>query len=333
MHDTAPDETAHSRSSSLEFIAYTKTGPPPFNVPADFIIRTPQGTDWHVSAAILAFASPYFRALPRDPPAPGAPFVLAVPESDALLEALLRLAYPLPDPPLCDLDDVAAAHAAARKYALGAAQDALARMFFAPRFVAREPLHVYALAARLGLPDAADAAAFHACKSSPAAWPPCAELAHISGAQLHALLVYHRRRAALALQALQGADLGARCERCGKRWAKKYRARAARVLRDAPTDLRVFEVGFVAKVARGVGCGECSHGMLQALRPEGALAKLKAEVEGLPLSVIRGVLHRSGGPCLVLTRKGRVVVRVDVGVDGGGDVRTNGGVDLSHLPI
>ena len=84
MHDTAPDETAHSRSSSLEFVAYTKTGPPPFNVPADFIIRTPQGTDWHVSAAILAFASPYIRALPRDPPPPGAPFVLAVPESDAL---------------------------------------------------------------------------------------------------------------------------------------------------------------------------------------------------------------------------------------------------------
>lgn len=224
--------------------------------------------------------------MPKDTPGPAQPFVFAVPESDALLETLLRFAYPVADPVLYDLDDITDALAAAQKYQFAAAAQALERMLLAPRVIASEPVRVYAIARRLGLDGAADAAAFHACATAPVHWPFCAELADISAAQYHALLAYHRRRAALALQALHAHDLAGPCAACGKFWAKKFRSKAARALRDAPADLRVFEVGFVARLARELKCKECSHSMLQALRPEGSLPKLKAIVERLPLSVL-----------------------------------------------
>ncbi|GJE98360.1 BTB domain-containing protein [Phanerochaete sordida] len=286
MSTSAVAAEEHPRSPSLEYVAHFRTGPPPFNTPADFIIRTPQGTDWHVSAALLSYASPFFRDLVREPTSSTTRFVLEIPESDAVLEALLRFAYPGPDPVLHDLDDVTEAYAAAQKYQLGATVQALERAMLAPRFTASEPLRVYAVARRLGLEDIADAAAFSACKTPPAAWPFCEELAQISAAQYHELLVYHRRRGALAVQALQTHDLGAPCARCGKPWAKKYRSKAGKVLLEAPADVRVFEVEFVAKLARDISCKECSYSMLQALRPDGSLSKLKAVVERLPLSVV-----------------------------------------------
>ncbi|EKM56260.1 uncharacterized protein PHACADRAFT_253291 [Phanerochaete carnosa HHB-10118-sp] len=275
-------EESRPKSLSVELVGHCRTGPAPFDIPADFIIRTPQETNWHVSAAILSFTSSFFRDLPREPPNPDGPFVLAVSESDAVLEAILRFSYPGPDPILHDLDDVTEAYAAAQKYQLNAATQALQLMLLAPRFVEAEPVRVYAIARRLGVDDVADAAALYACKTPPSHWPFCDEFAHITAAQYHDLLVYHRRRGAM------GQELGEPCRRCGKQWAKKYRTKAARALVDAPASVWVFEIEFVAKFARDLECKECSHSMLQALRPDGTLSKLKVVVERLPLSVIQG---------------------------------------------
>ena len=55
-------------SPELEFVSYIRTAPAPFNAPADLILRTAQQTRYHVPSAILALASPYFRALLPLPP-------------------------------------------------------------------------------------------------------------------------------------------------------------------------------------------------------------------------------------------------------------------------
>lgn len=124
---------------------------------------------------------------------------------------------------------------------------------------------MYALARRFGLDDEAHAAALHACRAPPQAWPFCDELAHISAADYHALLVFHRRFADEALQLFQAYNRGGEsCGGCGKLWAKKYRAKAARVLADTPTSERVFLVSLSPSLqrtwsARIVCCKRCER--------------------------------------------------------------------------
>lgn len=239
------------RSPSLELVSYLRTGPPPFDREADFIIRTPQTTRYHVSAGILSFASPFFRDLPRIAPTPAEPFILDVPEQDATLEIILRLTYPIPDPVLHDLDDLCEAYIAAQKYQLDAATAALRKMLLLPRFVEEEPLRVYALACRFGFKEEADVASNFACKSSPQAWPVCDEFEHITGAQYHELMLYHRRRGMAAVQVLQGQELCVECLECGKLWSKKYRKQVARLLLDAPNERPCLLARVRCKVREG----------------------------------------------------------------------------------
>ncbi|GJE98358.1 hypothetical protein PsYK624_145870 [Phanerochaete sordida] len=78
----------HPRSPSLEYVGHFRTGPPPFDTPASFIIRTPQGTDWHVSAALLSYESPFLRDLVYEPTSSTTRFALESPESKTIFRAL-----------------------------------------------------------------------------------------------------------------------------------------------------------------------------------------------------------------------------------------------------
>lgn len=294
----------YERSPSLELTSYMRTAPVPFDKHGDLIIRTAQDTRYHVSSAILSFASPFFRNLPGAPPDEDVEATLVVPEQDATIEILLRLTYPIPDPVLYDLDDFTEAYVAAQKYNLEVATEALKKML--SRFTEDEPLRVYAIARRFGLEKEADIAANNACRSSPQDWPHCEEFEHITAAQYHELLQYHRRRGIAATQLLQWDELCPPCSECGKQWSKKWRKQASRMLMEAPTSDRIFSTAYVARFANDLDCMECSHSILQALRPNGPLSKLKASIDALPSNVVIGqspVWYKIHG--LVLTRASR----------------------------
>lgn len=278
---------------------------PPFDEPADFVLSTPHNMHFHVSAALLRLASPYFAALTRSPAYRGAPapFVLDVPESDAALETVLRLTYPVPAPVLHDLHDLADALAAAQKYELRAAQAALRAMLLLPRFVAREPLRVYALARRFGLDAEANAAAVHACRTPVRDWPVCEELDDITGRQYYDLLAFQRARGAAAVRLLRAAQLSAcKNQTCPIAcWVPAYRARAEEALLAAPTSDTVFSIRFVAhefldeldELGREPDeCWACGHlHPLELLAPEESLSKLRDAIDSLPITVVPGKLR------------------------------------------
>ncbi|GBE89286.1 hypothetical protein SCP_1502940 [Sparassis crispa] len=78
---------------------------------------------------------------------------------------------------------------------------ALRRMLAAPRFLAHEPVRVYAVALRYGLEDLAREAAAHALRF-PVDWPNYEEFKDVSEYDYHMLLSLHRERARGAVACL-----------------------------------------------------------------------------------------------------------------------------------
>lgn len=263
--------------------------PAPFNKPADFIIRTSQDTQFHVSSVILSFASPYFHDLVPNAN-PRKPFVFNVPEPDATIETILRLIYPIPDPTLHDLGDIADAYAAALKYQLDAATDSLRKLLLLPCFLGREPVRVYAIARRFGLVEEANLAADEACKRNPAEWPSCKEFDHVSGAVYQDLVLHHRKWVITAVrildetQVLQQAGL---CLNCRSSWYQEYAHRVKPMLTHAPTRNDVFGPTYVA----GLGtlcCKLCVLSALKATKPGAALDQLREEIRAVGICVVEG---------------------------------------------
>ncbi|GJE98366.1 hypothetical protein PsYK624_145950 [Phanerochaete sordida] len=279
------------RSPSIVFLRHVRTGPAPFNTPGDFIIRTAQDTQYHVSFAILSFASPYFRDLPRDLANPGDPFVLDVPESDATIETLLRLTYPVADPILQDIADLADAYAAALKYQLTHAATSLQHMLLLPRFLSREPVRVYAVARRFGLADAADTAADHACATAQAQWPICDEFALAPGMAYQDLVLYHRRRANAAAAILKNTDIFKNekwCRKCAASWAARYTAHIAPLLAEAPMRDDVFSLEHVIDTPELTYCDTCTALIAKATRPGGLIHRLKSEIRAVSFRAVEG---------------------------------------------
>lgn len=278
------------RSPSVVFLRETRTALPPFNTAGDFTIRTAQDTCYHVSYAILAFASPYFRNLPLPPQNEPEPFVLSVPESDATVETLLRLTYPMEDPILQDLEDVSDAYDAAQKYELAHAAARLQRMLLLPRFLDDDPVHVYAVARRYGLVAAANTAADAACRRPQAAWPICDAFAHAPGMAYQDLVLYHRRRAAAAAAALQATTLFSSekwCRRCTGSWFSPYLTHIRPLLAEAPLRDDVFTLEYLFSTPELTGCDTCAATLARAMRPGGLVHKLKAEVRAAPLRAVQ----------------------------------------------
>ncbi|KAI0945161.1 hypothetical protein AcV7_001775 [Taiwanofungus camphoratus] len=202
-----PNKRRH-RSPSIVFVRMQRTAPPPFDSPdADLILQTHLDTRFLVSKSIIMAGSDYFRRLLSSYPlsSSASPTIIDnMPESGATIETILRLTYPVPEPILCDLDDVCDAYEAAKKYQMSKAQYSLRRMFSASRFMDVEPVRVYAIARRFGLEDVAENAAKHVLKSPPV-WPNYEEFNDISAREYHALIKLHRKRGSAAAACLDDA--------------------------------------------------------------------------------------------------------------------------------
>lgn len=285
-------EQEFERSPSIEFVAINEAVSFPFNQPADFIIRTVDNKNYHVSAVILGLASPYFQAIIQSPQYTPNSFILEVPESSATIETVLRSAYPFPNPVLYDLDDLVDAYVASRKYKVAAAEDAMAKMLSLPRFIEREPHRVYAIARRFGLDAEANVAAKHACKTATRDWPHCAEFDHITGSQHHALFAYHKARGDAAKKLIEKAAPlvldGGCCKRCG--WdSSSYCQQAMVAIVAAPTSEQIFTQAFVEKSYAGVSpgpCTRCLSAMFRSFGPTGCLTKLKKKIDSMRIDVV-----------------------------------------------
>ncbi|KAL1941196.1 hypothetical protein VTO73DRAFT_7408 [Trametes versicolor] len=129
---------------------------PPFNAPeVDLILRSCDSVEFRVSRAILALASPtMLQRVVREPedeedlPSEGCLPVYRMVEDSALVDALLRICYPVPQPALTDLDLLLDVLAAGRKYGIKKAEQAARDAMSAN--VALDPLRLYLAAAQCG---------------------------------------------------------------------------------------------------------------------------------------------------------------------------------------
>ncbi|KAL5524741.1 hypothetical protein ACEPAF_9887 [Sanghuangporus sanghuang] len=174
---------------------------PPFDGPGgDVILRTSDDVDFWVLKAILELASPVFKdmfSLPQ-PDNEGDTVqtpIIAVSESSATLDALLRLCYPVERPQLLkqDMSLIGDVLHAAQKY------DVIVAIDFARRTLknhaktsGESALTVYAIACTLQLEEEAYIAATE-CLRWPVLETPVPQLVSMSGTDCYNLLDFHRR--------------------------------------------------------------------------------------------------------------------------------------------
>ncbi|KAJ7640008.1 hypothetical protein DFH06DRAFT_1478032 [Mycena polygramma] len=175
--------------------------------PADFILRSSDGVDFHVRKDMLRATSDFFDNMfsapstfadPNELSRDGKP-VLSVEESARALYALLSLAYPRqswgkrPIDPL-DIDRIVAVYAAADKYQFSSVQRLMKEMLAQPALLDAHPHRLFAIGELRGLPALSRKAAMHTLTSpvSPAAlkFP---EMDLLTWSTSHKLYNFHRR--------------------------------------------------------------------------------------------------------------------------------------------
>ncbi|EIW58214.1 uncharacterized protein TRAVEDRAFT_124691, partial [Trametes versicolor FP-101664 SS1] len=150
--------------SSQESLSRSRFAPHPFDKPcADIVLRTCDRVDFRVRRHILIEASPVFDSmflLPQpqaDAESPHAPIV-DLAEDSGTIETLLRICYPIRNPPLGQpLDAIETMLRAAMKYEMESPVSVLTDHLLT--LAERMPLAVWAVACRLHLEDVAKLAA------------------------------------------------------------------------------------------------------------------------------------------------------------------------------
>ena len=141
-------ETPHNAKSPFDPASHTP----------DVILRSSDNVDFYVMKTFLAFSSPDVFApmftLPQaqhDIPSPSGLHIVPVAEDSKALRILLLCCYPLDlQDEANDIEDIARAVSAARKYAMDFAEKRIEKILFsnALSVLDKNPLHVYAVACR-----------------------------------------------------------------------------------------------------------------------------------------------------------------------------------------
>ncbi|GJE93027.1 BTB domain-containing protein [Phanerochaete sordida] len=133
----------------------------PFDEEGDIILRSSDGTDFHVYKVVLILASPWFRTMfslqqPAESTASTERPVIDVPEDAETLDALLRFCYPIPEPAV-DSNLLEKVLEGAIKYELVKAISSCRALV--STFIPAYPLAMYTMCWRLDLEEEAAAAA------------------------------------------------------------------------------------------------------------------------------------------------------------------------------
>ena len=145
-----------SREPSISLIT-TMTADTPYNFEdADIVLRTPLSKGFRVHRAVLSAASPLFETLTAEVPEPDELDRDALPEVDVTegpedLDILLRLIYPTLMPPKFeDFDTLGKAITVLKAHKIDGVQELLKPILISQRFLAADPIRVYAMACRFG---------------------------------------------------------------------------------------------------------------------------------------------------------------------------------------
>ncbi|KAJ7027707.1 hypothetical protein C8F04DRAFT_1113919 [Mycena alexandri] len=130
---------------------------------AEIVLASSEGTLYRVHAYTLRTTSGIFKTLLSLPPPPGGHGVEPIPidEPDKVLEPLLCLMCGLPTPPWNSLDDLSAVLTLAQNWGALGPIALLRPALTAHRFLAANPIHVYALATHFGWRAEAQFASTH----------------------------------------------------------------------------------------------------------------------------------------------------------------------------
>ncbi|KAI0642180.1 hypothetical protein C8Q79DRAFT_237703 [Trametes meyenii] len=174
----------------------SKVASSPFDDPCtEIVLRTVDDVDFHVWRAILKEASTLFAdmfGLPQPMPGPttNSPRIIPITEQSVVIEPLLRLCYPVPDPEFTSLAELKPVLEAARKYQMDYIMGLLLRRLIL--FAENEPLPAYLIALQLRAAGVARAAAKLFLRHV----DPCPfteELRHVPAAAYYRLLEYRRK--------------------------------------------------------------------------------------------------------------------------------------------
>ncbi|EIN08379.1 hypothetical protein PUNSTDRAFT_134765 [Punctularia strigosozonata HHB-11173 SS5] len=260
----------------------TSAAPFDGSVPWDVIIISSDNVKFHVGRFTLIVASEFFRSM-FTLPQPAAfdkedqPHSDAVPvsEDSFVLDRLLRICYPVPDPVITRVHDIADILKAAEKYEMDYVMTwAKAKLI---SLCATDPLQVYLAACQLHAKDLAATAAKAALKFSEIEleqMPMASTWKHTSTSRVRTLLSYHRQCCELSEWNTLTTDFiwvpsdycaGLRCSHnCGgshlvqggaqiglsESW-RDYFARAKLVLQSRPGDIDTAALSFWPVVSNG----------------------------------------------------------------------------------
>ncbi|KZT07316.1 uncharacterized protein LAESUDRAFT_812301 [Laetiporus sulphureus 93-53] len=160
---------------------------------ADVILRTADRADFHVHRNILAISSPFFESmfsLPQPAHQGEALPVVPVTERGPAIDTLLRIIYPVRDPPITSVELARDTLEAALKYDMVVVTDHMKRVL--SEFISTKPLRVFAVACIHGLEELAKKAADVVITKGAVAGSYVPELEHVSAACYYRLLQYER---------------------------------------------------------------------------------------------------------------------------------------------
>jgi hypothetical protein len=161
----------------------------------DVILRSADGIDFRAHKCILGLSSPFWEdmfSLPQALAAGAALPVVDMAEDSEALEGLLRLVYPIADPPLHVWEDAVAVHAAAEKYDMSEAAALCVRRICA--FGDKDAVRTFAYGYARRLPDVVRAGArgYLRCPMLPSTDEPLGALKELPLVPFLRLLQCHR---------------------------------------------------------------------------------------------------------------------------------------------
>jgi len=260
---------------------------------ADIVLQTIDQNEFCVHSCILAAASPFFRdmfTLPQGDIEKRPIIEIPVSEPSNVLDTLLRLVYPTPDPTISSFEELTLILGAAIKYDFTTVVSSLRKHLISPHFLQTLPIRVYALACRYELDEEMKIASRYTLGINLLDAPPMEDLKYISGYSYYRLLNLHRQRSKAAQNLLQiPADI--KCMQCNgsvytldrsPKWWFEFEKAAKAELAVKPTTDVIFGIEFLFKVAKEAECSRCPESILDSWK---FLRDLKASIDGLPATL------------------------------------------------
>ena len=189
-----------------------------FGEGADLILRSANGVLFYVHKVVITQASSFFAdalaVYDHDSLTPlssllvpmhGGTFMMDVPEPSKVMNTLLQLVYPSPEPEISSLGLLSAVLLASMKYDMTRATSALRKLLLLPDYLDEEPVRVFSIAVRLGLEEEAREAARATLRVDLQKCMDAEELRRQDAYQYNRLVELHRNRGEAACRIITSA--------------------------------------------------------------------------------------------------------------------------------